>query len=172
MLLLSCSGKKETVSPVPPSSVGIVKDMIKGKTFLTSRVGTLSPFADGIDKDKPYKWIDEEKEPDKFTNDYEEERKKFQLAFVNDSTVRITDEGKTWDAIYKIDDSMEQDETVGIRLRFSYEDKENTMNFPGAATPMILTSSYLVAGLSDNEMIVQAPRKFNNHPVVLWMKKK
>lgn len=172
LLFISCSDQKEIKIPVPPASVTSVKASIKGKTFITSRVGTLSPFATGIDKEKPFRWFDEEKEPGKFTKDYEAERKKFQLVFVNDTTLRITDDDKTWDAVYKIDDAVKDEEKPGIRLRFSYEDKESSMNFPGATTPMTLTSSYLVAGLSDNEMIVQAPREFNRQPVMLWMKKK
>lgn len=172
LLLISCNGKKGAAVPAPPSSTAAVKEMINGKTFITSRVGTLSAFANGIDKDKPFEWFDEEKDADKFTQDYESGRKKFQLVFVNDTTLQITDDDKTWDAIYKIDDTVQEDEKPGIRLRFSYEDKENSMSFPGATTPMMLTSSYLVAGIGENEMIVQAPRKFNNRPVVLWMKKK
>lgn len=172
LLLISCNGKKEATIPGPPSSTTAVKEIINGKTFITSRVGTLSAFANGIDKEKPFIWLDDEKESDKFTKDYETERKKFQLVFVNDTTIRITDDGKTWDAVYKLDDAVQEDEKPGIRLRISYEDKEGSMGFPGTTTPMMLTSSYLVAGIGENEMIVEAPRKFNNRPVILWLKRK
>lgn len=168
---ISCSNHEEK-QPAAPDSISSVQQLITGKTFITNRVGTLSPFATGIDKDKPFQWFDEEKNPSKFMKDYEDDRKKFQLTFVNDTALRISDDGKTWDASYEIDDSTKEEEKPGIRLRLSYEDKENSMSFPGATTPMMLTASYLIAAISGDAMILQAPREFNRQHVILWMKQK
>lgn len=46
------------------------------------------------------------------------------------------------------------------------------MSFPGTTEPMILTSSYFIAGVKDNAIIVETPREFNSSTVVLWMKER
>ena len=57
-------------------------------------------------------------------------------------------------------------------LFFTYPDTDGTMSFPGTTEPMVLTSTYFVAGIKDNTMIVETPRQFNRSTVVLWMKVK
>lgn len=169
--LIGCSQKKENSLPAPVSKAEVQKS-IAGKTFVTSRIGTLSPFASGLDKEKPYRWFDEEKELNDFGKKYETERKAFVLQFVNDTLVKITDDGKTWDAVYKIDDEVKDKEKAGLKFRFIYPDKEGTMSFPGTTEPLILTSSYFIAGVKDNAIIVETPREFNSSTVVLWMKER
>lgn len=169
--IIACSQKKEN-SLSAPVSKGELQKLIAGKTFTTSRVGTLSPFASGIDKEDPYRWFDEEKEQNDFAKKYETERKAFALQFVNDTLVKITDDGKTWDAVYKIDEEVKEEEKAGIKFRFTYPDKEGSMRFPGATEPMLLTSTYSIAGSNNNEMILETPREFNRSTVVLWMKGK
>lgn len=169
--LIACSEKKGKSLPAPVSKPEVQK-LITGKTFTTSRIGTLSPFASGIDKEEPYRWFDEEKELNDFAKKYQSEREKFVLQFVNDTLVKITDDGKTWDAVYKIDDEVKDKEKAGLKFRFIYPDKEGTMSFPGTTEPMILTSSYFIAGVKDNAMIIETPREFNSSTVVLWMKER
>ncbi len=169
--LIACSQKKENSLPAPVSKSAVQK-LITGKTFVTSRIGTLSPFASGLDKEEPYKWFDEEKELNDFAKKYQAERIEFVLQFVNDTLVKITDDGKTWDAVYKIDEGVKDEEKAGMKFRFIYPDIEGTMSFPGATEPMVLTSTYLIAGVNDNAMIVETPRQFNRSTVVLWMKEK
>ncbi len=169
--LIGCSQKKENTLPAPVSK-GDVQKLIAGKTFVTDRTGTLSPFASGLDKEKPYRWFDEEKELNDFAKKYQTERETFVLQFVNDTLVKITDDGKTWDAVYKIDEEIKDKEKAGLKFRFIYPDKEGTMSFPGTTEPMMLTLSYFIAGVKDNAMIVETPRQFNRNTVVLWMKEK
>ena len=107
--LIGCSQKKENTLPAPVSK-GDVQKLIAGKTFVTDRTGTLSPFASGLDKEKPYRWFDEEKELNDFAKKYQTERETFVLQFVNDTLVKITDDGKTWDAVYKIDEEIKDKE--------------------------------------------------------------
>jgi len=169
--LIGCSQKKENTLPAPVSK-GDVQKLIAGKTFVTDRTGTLSPFASGLDKEKPYRWFDEEKELNDFGKKYQTERETFVLQFVNDTLVKITDDGKTWDAVYKIDEEIKDKEKAGLKFRFIYPDKEGTMSFPGTTEPMMLTLSYFIAGVKDNAIIVETPRQFNRNTVVLWMKEK
>lgn len=169
--LTGCSQKKKNSLPAPASKQEIQK-LITGKTFVTDRIGTLSSFASTMNKEEPYEWFDEEKEQNDFAKKYQAEREKFMLQFVNDTLVKITDDGKTWDAVYKIDEEVKDEEKAGMKLRFTYPDKESTMNFPGATGPMILTSTYFIAGIEGNEMVVETPRQFNRNTVVLWMKEK
>jgi hypothetical protein len=169
--LTACSQKKQD-NLTAPASVLSVQKIITGKTFITSRIGTISAFATSLDKGKPYKWFDEEKELNDFAKKYQAEREKFVLQFVNDTLVKITDDGKTWDAVYKIDDEIKEEEKTGLKFRFKYTDTEGTMNFPGADGPMILTSSYFIAGMNESELILETPRQFNRSTVVMWMKEK
>lgn len=169
--LVACSPKKKNSLPAPVSKAAVQK-LVVGKTFITDQIGTLSPFASGMDKEKPFRWFDEEKELNDFAKKYQTERKAFALQFINDTLVKITDDGKTWDAVYKIDEEIKNEEKAGMKFRFIYPDKEGTMNFPGATEPMILTSTYFIAGANDNEMVLETPRQFNSSTVVLWMKVK
>lgn len=168
--MASCSPKKKNMLPAP-EAVSTVEAFVKGKNLVMDRVGTVSPFADKMDKEKPYRWFDEIKEQNDFGKKYEEERMKFMLQFVNDTLVRITDDGKTWDANYKIDANQGEKEKAGLKLRFSYEDKEGNMNFPGIANePVIFTSTYYIGGMNDEEIILEAPREFNRNTLAVWMK--
>ena len=169
--IVACSQQKENTLPAPVSKADVQK-LIVGKTFTTSRIGTLSPFASGLDKEKPFRWFDEEKELNDFAKEYQKEREAFVLQFVNDTLVKITDDGKTWDAVYKIDEEVKDEEKAGMRFRFTYPDTDGTMSFPGTTEPMVLTSTYFITGLKDNAMIVETPRQFNRSTVVLWMKTK
>lgn len=170
--LIACSEKKkENILPAP-SSVTEITNLIKNKTFSTERIGTLSPFAAKMDREKPNRWFDEEKELDDFAKEYQIERMKFTLRFVNDTLASITDDGKSWDAVYKIDEEVNNEEKVGVKLRLSYPDKEGAMSFPGATEPMTLTSTFFVAGINANAMVLETPRQFNRSTVVVWMKAK
>lgn len=170
--LISCSQKKKNKLPFPEST-STVESFVKGKTFVMDRVGTVSPFSDKMDKEKPYRWFDENKKPDDFAKKYEEERMKFVLQFINDTLARITDDGKTWEANYKVDSNQGEKEKAGLKLRFSYEDKEGNMNFPGMGNePVIFTSTYFIGGMNDKEIILEAPREFNRSSLVVWMKVK
>lgn len=171
LAFIACSQKKENQLPAP-ASVAETHKSILGKTFVTDRVGTVSPFSSSMDKEQPNRWFDEEKELNDFAKEYQTERNKFILQFVNDTLLKVTDDGKTWDAVYKIDEEKKEDEKSGMKLRFSYPDNEGTMNFPGAIGPMILTSSYFIAGKNEKGMILETTRKFNNGTVVVWMKEK
>ncbi len=169
--LTACSQKKQNRLPAP-ASISSAQLLIKGKTFTTNRIGTISPFASGIEKEKPYKWFDEEKELDDFAKKYQAEREKFVLQFVNDTLVKITDDEKTWDAVFMIDDEQKDEEKAGMKFRFSYPDQDGSFNFPGSTEPMLLTTTYFIAGANDNEIVLETPRQFNRSKVVIWMKAK
>lgn len=166
-----CSPKKENTLPAP-FSVSAVETSLRGKTFLTKKIGTISPFADKMDKEKPNRWFDEEKELNDFAKEYQKERMKFILHFVNDTLLRITDDGNSWEAVYKIDEQQMEKEKPGIKLRCTYPDKKGIMNFPGASGPMMLTSTYLISGIGNQELVIETPREFNSRKVVIWMKEK
>ena len=74
--------------------------------------------------------------------------------------------------MYKIDEEVKDEEKAGMKFRFRYPDKDGSMSFPGATEPMILTSTYFIAGVKGNAMIVETPREFNRSIVVLWLKGK
>lgn len=168
--LIACSEKKKENTLPAPATVAEVVKLVAGKTYSTERIGTVSPFSDKMDKEKPNRWFDEEKELNDFAKKFQIERMKFILSFVNDTLLKVTDDGKTWDAVYTIDEEIRNEEKTGMKLRFTYPDKEGTMSFPGATEPMMLTSTYFIAGINNKAIVLETPREFNRSTVVVWMK--
>ncbi len=169
-IFYSCSNEKKEETPPPaPVSISSVNAFIKGKSFSTYKVGTISNFE--MDKENPYQWLDEKKDTTKFMRDYLAGRVKFAIQFVNDSTATLTDDGKTISAIYKLDNKTGEDEKEGIKFRFTYEDKDGEM-MPGATDPVIMTSTYIIKGIDAENLLLEAPRELNNRKLAVLMKAK
>lgn len=162
-LVISCSNdkKNETAVPAKPASIDAVKQFVKGKNYQTKRVATVSPF--DMDKENPYEWMDEMKDTSTFFKNYLNERMSFTLNFVNDTSVVMSDEGKTINGTFRIDNETKEEEKEGIKLRISYAD--SSMNFPGATGSMIMTSTYLVAGADEKSLLLETPRSYNNRKI-------
>lgn len=168
-VLLSCSEKKESINlPQSPESEADIKKSIVGKHFTTSRIALASPFE--LEEKPSYDWMEEMKDTTLFFKTYLQERKKFSLSFQNDSVAIIFDDNKTTNGIYKIDSEKKEDEKDGFKLRFSYPD--SSMSFPGATEPMIMTSTYYIAGVNGKELFLELPREYNNRKVLALLKVK
>lgn len=160
--LAACNDSKKSM-PAAPASADVASASLKGKKYKTARVGLLSPFK--MDAENPYQWFDEMKDTSSFFTSYRDERMQLQLHFSNDTTATIMDSGKTIPATYHVDDTPEDDEKPGIRIRMSYED--NSMSpFPGQTGPMVLTVTYRIIGVDDKQLLVETPNGFNQRKVV------
>lgn len=172
MGLAACNGSTETAkAPAAPTSIAEVKTAIKGKTYTVANLGLLSPFAS--DTANPVNWKVQQEDTSKFFREYVAEQKAFTLSIGNDSTATFFDAAnkKTVKAVFKIDDAMnegyDEKEKPGIKLRLQYSD---SIEFGGQKTASVMTQTYLVRGLSANELVVETGQAFNRRTLVLWLK--
>jgi len=169
LLALSCTDKKETVTiPTAPVSVESIQKEIKDKQYFTSRLALASPFE--LETKPSYDWMEDMKDTTEFFKNYYSERKKFSLSFLNDTAATIFDDDKTINGTYKIDNEKNEGEKDGFKLRISYVD--TSMSFPGATEPMVMTSSFTITGIDENEIFLELPREYNNRKVLALLKKK
>lgn len=154
--------------PAKPVSTETAYQLVKGKTFDTKYVATLSPFA--MDNKSPYEWMDEKKDSSKFSRDYLKARMAFSLQFINDSSILIHDDGKTINGTFKMDSEIFENEKEGLKLRISYPD--TSMSFPGMTEPMIMTFAFLIAGVDEKNLLLETPRSYNNRRVAVLMQSK
>jgi hypothetical protein len=166
-LFIACTssdGPVETVLPAAPAGTKAVQAIITGKKYVAERTGLASVFAN----DSSISWMDELKDSSAVFKTFTEGRQRFQLHFVNDTAVSFFDDNKNYSATYKLDEKAGEDEKPGIRLRISYLDSANTF---GGSGPMMMTYSYLVKGISENQLFIETPRSYNNKTVLMLLKK-
>jgi hypothetical protein len=168
--VVSCTNNTSPVIALPakPASAEAVSELVKGKSFETKKVATLSPFA--TDKESPYEWMNDATDTSKFFRDYLKERMGFTLQFLNDTSTILNDGGKLITGTYKFDSNVLENEKEGVKLRISYPDE--SMNFPGMSGAMIMTSTYLIAGADEKNLLIETPRSFNNRRVAVLMQVK
>jgi hypothetical protein len=168
VVIYSCSNSDKPVSRVPayPASQAVAKELVKGKKFTTSEVATISPFV--MDKENPYQWIDGKKDSSAYTLNFRDERLKMKMDFLNDSTVSITDDGKTLQAAYHFDTLVGPPKKGNIVLLLKIPD--STMSIPGMTGPVMMTYTYNVHGADDKRLLLETPRSINNQKVVVLMK--
>lgn len=160
--MFACSDKKQTILlPKPPGSIETIQKNITGKQFASSRIALLLPFE--LNDNPSYEWLDERKDTTSFFQTFLAEREKFRLSFYNDTAVSIFDDNKSVDGIYKIDNKQEEDEKQGFKLRISFID--TSVKFAGITEPIKMTYTYLVAGIDENNLLLELPRHYNNRKV-------
>lgn len=166
----SCTNDTSTSITLParPASAEAISQFVKGRLFETKKVATLSPFDTG--NESPYEWMNDSKDTSKFFRDYLTERMGFTLQFINDTSAVLNEEGKVITGTYKFDNEVLENEKEGVKLRVSYPDA--SMNFPGMSDPMIMTSTFLIAGGDEKNLLIETPRSFNNRRIAVLMQVK
>jgi hypothetical protein len=166
VLMISCGNKKTASLPPPPSSIDSVASMITGKTYKAAELALISTLIS--DKNNPYEWFDEIKDTTPFFRNYEMQKLKFAIYFMNDTIAELTDEAATNKATWKLDDQPKSDETAGIFLRFTMEKDEQTL--PGQSTRSTITFSYKVLGIDEQQLFLQTPNVLNMRKTAVVMK--
>lgn len=165
------AGKTDNVSvPAAPASIQELAKNTNGKNYRTIKLGILSPFA--MDSTNPVNWNVEKEDTTSFFRDYAKKQLAFALSFIKDSSCSFydADQQKSIAAKYSLDNDPKlgsDEEKPGIKLRVKYED---SLDFGGTKTAAKMTQSYLVRGLSENEIILETGRSYNNRKLVVWMK--
>jgi len=136
------------------------------KKYKAAELALISTFIS--DKNDPYEWFDNVRDTTRFFRNYEQQKMKFALQFINDSTAEITDETSVSKATWKIDDQPKSDEKPGIFLRLSMERDEQLI--PGQTGKSTITFSYKVLGIDDKQLFLETPNMFNSRKMAVLMK--
>lgn len=152
--------------PPAPANMDSVKKMITGKKYVTEKLAQISNLVG--DKNDPYEWFEEMKDTTPFFKNYQTQRMKFAVQFVNDSTAVITDEKGTTNGSWSLDDQPGKEDTPGIFLRISVSSEEKL--FPGQTGLSTLTSTYKVLGMNDRQLFLQTPNMFNMRKIAALLK--
>ena len=166
LLIISCGNKKTASLPPAPIDVNSVVTTIKGKQYKATQLGLISTLIS--DKNNPYEWFDEIKDTTPFFRNYEKQKLKFAIHFINDTAAEVTEDTLVSKASWKIDNDPKSDETPGIFMRLSME-KEETL-FPGQTGKSTITFSYKVLGLDDKQLFLETPNMFNSRKLAVLMK--
>jgi hypothetical protein len=152
--------------PAAPANMDSVKKMITGKKYVTEKIAQVSNLV--ADKNDPYEWFEEMKDTTPFFKNYRDQRMKFAVQFINDTSVTVTDQSGITNGTWSIDDQPGKDDTPGIFLRLTVMSEEKL--FPGQTGLSTLTSSYKVLGINDRQLFLQTPNMFNMRKIAVLMK--
>jgi len=166
LLMISCRNKKIASLPSAPANTDTVIKTIKGKKYKATQLALISNL--NSDKNNPYKWFDEIKDTTPYFRNYEKQKMKLEINFINDISAEIKDEAGINSATWKIDSQPKSEETVGIFLRLSMEKQETLI--PGQISSSTITFSYNVLGIDDKQLFLQTPNMFNSKKIAVLMK--
>jgi hypothetical protein len=164
--ITGCANKKNVQLPAAPASTDAIVKTVKGKKYKTTDLALISNLA--ADKNDPYEWFDDMKDTTAYFKKNEEQKKKLEINFVNDTTAEITDMAGTNKATWKIDDQPKGEETAGKFLRLTME-KDETL-IPGQTGKPMITFSYKVLGMDDKQLFLETPSMYNMRKVAALMK--
>ena len=168
-LLTACGGDEATHLPDPPTSAKQVDAFIKGKKFDVVKVGFYGALT--INDKTEMEWIDTTESKDRITLDVMNQLDNWELHIGTDTSATVISKGKPISASWTIDDKEDpvMDENKGIRLRTKYVDPDFSF---GNAEPMEVTYSYVVKGISENELLLELPREINRRKLIALLKAK
>lgn len=168
-LFTACGGEKITQLPDPATSAKQVDAFIKGKKFDVVKVGYYGALT--VNDKTEMEWIDTTVSNDRTTLSVMDELDKWELHFGTDTTATVISKGKPFSATWLVDDTEDasMNESKAIRIRTTYVDPEFTF---GGGSPMAMTYSYVVKGISENEILLELPRDINRRKLVALLKTK
>jgi hypothetical protein len=166
LFIFGCGNTKTVNLPPAPANADAVFKTITGKKFKAAELALVSNLA--ADKNNPYEWFDEIKDTTPYFRNYEKQKMKFEINFINDTSAEITDEAGVNKADWKIDNQPKSDETAGLFLRLSMERQEKLV--PGQVSSSMVTFSYKVLGIDDKQLFLQTPNMFNSKKIAALMK--
>ena len=166
VLIIACGNKKTASLPPAPKSIDSVSKTIIGKKYKAADLALISTLIS--DKNNPYEWFDEIKDTTPYFRNYEKQKMKFAIHFINDTLAEVTDELATNNAVWKLDDQPKNDETTGIFLRLKTIKDEPSS--PGQTSKSTITFSYKVLGIDEKQLFLQTPNVINNRKMATVMK--
>ena len=161
-----CGNKKNVQLPPAPANSDAIVKTVKGKKYKTTDLALISRLA--ADKNNPYEWFDDVNDTTAYFRNYEKQKKKLEINFINDTTAEVTDEAGTNKALWRIDDQPKSDESAGQFLRLTMEKDEALI--PGQIGKSTITFSYKVVGIDDKQLFLETPNMFNMRKMAALMK--
>jgi len=162
----ACSNNKTAQLPPAPVNLDSVAGKITGKKFKATGLALVSTLIS--DKNNPYEWFDQIKDTTPFFKNYEKQKMKLAIHFINDTLAEVSDEAEVNKAIWKLDDQPKSDEKPGIFLRLIMEKDEKL--FSGQTGKSTITFSYKIWGLDDKQLFLETPNMFNSRKLAVLMK--
>lgn len=162
----ACGNNKTALLPPAPANVNAVVKTITGKKYKATGLALISTLIS--DKNNPYEWFDQIKDTISFFRNYEKEKMKFAIHFINDTAAEVGDEAAINKATWQLDSQPKSDETPGTFLRLTME-KDETL-IPGQAGKSTITFSYKVLGVDDKHLLLETPNMFNSRKLAVLMK--
>ena len=166
LFIAGCSNRKNVHLPPAPASIDAAIKAIQGKKYTAVDLALISPLV--ADKNNPYEWFDQVEDTTRFFRNYERQKKKLEIDFINDTSAELTGETGTNNAIWKIDDQPKSDEKPGQFLRLTMEKEEKLI--PGQAGKSTITFSYKVLGVDEKQLFLETPNMFNSRKIAVLMK--
>lgn len=149
------TGSKKTIPP-PPVSVAQTQNWLQGRTLHVIQTGFYGPLT--VNGQTEIEWIDTTANALPLITETVREVGNWTVALGSDASVLVTSKGNSFKGSYKIEDTPEEGETPGIRLRLTYVDP--SLKF-GNSEPMEVTYTYLVKGINAKELLLELPREIN-----------
>lgn len=162
----ACSNSKTAQLPPAPASIDSVAETIAGKKYKAAELALISKLIS--DKNNPYEWFDQINDTTPFFRNYEKQKMKFVIHFIDDTAAEVADETTINKATWKLDNQPKSDETLGIFLRLTMEKEEGLI--PGQAGTSTITFSYKVLGVDDKQVLLETPNMFNSRKLAILMK--
>lgn len=166
LFITGCGNRKNAQLPPAPGNSDAIVKTVKGKKYKTIDLALISKLA--ADKNNPYEWFGDVNDTTAFFRNYEQQKKKLEIDFINDTTAEVTGEGGTNKATWKIDHQPKSDETPGQFLRLSMEKDEALI--PGQVGKSTITLSYKILGIDDKQLFLETPNMFNMRKMAALMK--
>ena len=139
---------------------------IKGKKYTASQLALISTLIS--DKNNPYEWFDEIKDTTPFFRNYEKQKMKFAIHFLNDTVAEVIEDTLINKASWRMDNDPKSDETQGVFLRLSMEREESV--YPGQTGKSTITFSYKVLAIDDKQLFLETPNMFKGRKLAILMK--
>jgi hypothetical protein len=166
IMLPACTGKKKIELLPPPAGKEAVSKELSGKKYHTEKLALISTLAG--DRNNPYEWFEDIKDTSIFFKKYRDDRMKFALQFINDSTAVVKDASGDNHGNWEVSDKTPEGEQPGLFARFSFT--KNEVLFPGQSGSSVVTYTYRVLGISPSHLFLETPNMFNNRKLAVLMK--
>jgi len=159
----ACGNNKTDLLPPAPTNVDAVAKTITGKKYKAAGLALISTLIS--DKNNPYQWFDEINDTTLFFKNLEKQKLQFAIHFINDSSVKVTDESGTNTGTWKIETQPRSDETPGIFSRLTFEKEK-----PGQINKSTWTYSYKVLGIDKKQLFLTTPNLIKGKTLAILLK--
>lgn len=167
LALGACNEEKMAALPNPPASAKQVEALLKEKKFSVKDLGFYGALS--INDKTEMNWIDTTREENTMVKKVYRDLINWQMHFGADSSGTVVSDGAPYASRWWVDDQADTDEAPAIRIRCAYTDP--AFRF-GDSEPVAITFSYVVKGISENQLLLELPRDVDRRKLIALMELK